>query len=93
MLFWFRQNVCFECDVDAEPIESKQACAWSMKYRSVIGFGKASFIESPEEKTEALKIIMEHYSDEDFHFPLEALNKTAVIKVEIEHMTGKKSGI
>jgi len=43
-------KVCFEFEVDCELRESDKACNWSMKFRSVIGFGKVSFIEDMEEK-------------------------------------------
>ena len=63
-----------------------------MKYQSIIGFGKATFIEGPEEKKDALGIIMAQYSDRQFQFPEKEVNATAVFKVEIESMTGKQSG-
>ncbi len=85
-------NVCFEVDLIGEPIESEDACDWDMKYQSVIGFGKAVFVENLDEKREALNIIMAQYSDRVFQFPENMLKTTAVIKVEIESMTGKQSG-
>jgi nitroimidazol reductase NimA-like FMN-containing flavoprotein (pyridoxamine 5'-phosphate oxidase superfamily) len=85
-------NVCFEFDLITETIESENACDWSMKYQSVIGFGKAVFIESSDEKRKALSIIMGQYSDRLFLFPENILKATAVIKVEVESMTGKHSG-
>lgn len=63
-----------------------------MKYQSVIGFGKAVFVESSDEKRKALSVIMAQYSDRLFQFPENMLKATAVIKVEIENMTGKQSG-
>ncbi len=86
------QNVCFELDVDTEIIEAEKACDWGITYRSVIGFGTASFIEDGDEKRKALDIIMNHYSGRSFEFPETVLDKTAVIKVEITSMTGKQSG-
>ncbi len=85
-------NVCFEFDTVTETLESENACDWSMKYQSVIGFGKALFIEGSEEKRKALSIIMAQYTDRLFQFPENKLKATAVIKVEIESMTGKQSG-
>ena len=54
-------NVCFEIDTDHELIKGKKACSCSMKYRSVIGFGKAKLIEEIELKRRALNIIMQNY--------------------------------
>ncbi len=86
-------NVCFEFDVITEPVESENPCDWSMIYQSVIGFGKAVFIESLDEKHKALKIIMAQYSKRQFQFPDKKLKVTSVFKVEIESMTGKHSGL
>ena len=86
-------NVCFEFDLITETIESKNACDWNMKYQSVIGFGKAVFIESSEEKRKALRIIMAQYSDRQFQFPENGLKTTAVIKVQVESITGKQSSL
>lgn len=85
-------NVCFEFDLISGTIESENACDWSMKYQSVIGFGRAAFIESPDEKRRALTIIMRQYSDRRYRFPENMLKATAVFKVNIESMTGKRSG-
>ena len=85
-------NVCVEFDVDAEPVDADKACDWSMKFKSVIGFGKAVLIDDPDEKRDALSIIMSHYSDQPFQFPENKLAATAVIKVKIDRMTGKQSG-
>lgn len=85
-------SVCFEFDLIAEPKESDEPCSWGMIYRSVIGFGKAVFIESSDEKHKALNIIMAQYSDQQFKFPENKVKATAVFKVEIESMTGKQSG-
>ncbi|WP_017416639.1 pyridoxamine 5'-phosphate oxidase family protein [Clostridium tunisiense] len=85
-------NVCFEVDVKTEVVKANNPCGWSMKYLSVIGFGKAYFVEDLVEKAEALNAIMEKYSGKaDFKFPEAALKKVAVIKIEIEEITGKKS--
>jgi len=85
-------NVCFEFDLITEPVESENPCDWSMKYQSVIGFGKVVFIESLDEKHKALNIIMAQYSKRPFQFPENKLKVISVFKVEIESMTGKHSG-
>lgn len=85
-------NVCFEFDMAATVVNSDEACDWSMKFQSVIGFGKAKFLQGVDEKRDALGVIMAQYSDREFEFPENKVNATAVIKVEIERMTGKQSG-
>jgi nitroimidazol reductase NimA-like FMN-containing flavoprotein (pyridoxamine 5'-phosphate oxidase superfamily) len=85
------QKVCFEFDTNTEIVKAEDACRWSMRYRSVIGFGKAVLLEDLDEKRKALNIIMSQYSDRTFQFDDAILKKTAVIKLEIESMTGKQS--
>ena len=86
------QNVCFEFDINTEVVEGEKACKWSMKYKSVIGFGKAIFLNELDDKRKALNIIMNQYSDRPFDFLEKAISETSVIKIEIESMTGKQSG-
>jgi nitroimidazol reductase NimA-like FMN-containing flavoprotein (pyridoxamine 5'-phosphate oxidase superfamily) len=92
---YIRNNskVCFEFDLIAEIEKSDEACSWGMKYQSVIGFGRALLVEDPGEKCKALEIIMAQYSDQQFQFPANKVKATAVIKVEIESMTGKQSHV
>jgi nitroimidazol reductase NimA-like FMN-containing flavoprotein (pyridoxamine 5'-phosphate oxidase superfamily) len=88
-------HVCFETDIVTEVISSDNTCSWGMKYYSVIGFGKAHFIEDKDKKINALDVIMQKYSNkpnETFEYSKPSLDKTTVIKVEIESLTGKKSG-
>ena len=85
-------NVCFEFDLGCEVVQDEQACKWGMKYQSVVGFGKASFVGDPEEKRKGLDAIMEHYSGKSFDYPDAAIKNIVLIKVEIESMTGKQSG-
>ena len=84
-------NVCFEVDIDHELTKADQPCNWGMKYKSVIGFGKAVFIENIESKRKALDIIMQQYSKNPFEYPDKAITNTTVIKVEIETITAKQS--
>lgn len=85
-------TVCFEFDIDYEPIKADNPCEWGIIYKSVIGFGKAYLVNDFKAKCAALDIIMQQYSDETFEYPKTKIKNTLVIKVEIEHMTGKQSG-
>ena len=85
-------KVCVEFDIDQEVIQGDKPCKWSMQYRSVIGFGRASLVEDFEEKKKGLDAIMKHYSGESFEYVEPAIDSICIIKVEIESITGKKSG-
>jgi len=85
-------NVCFEVDINSRVIKADKACDFGMKYKSVIGFGKAEFIEEVESKRKALDVIMQQYSKDTFEYPAKTIENIVVIKIEIETMTGKASG-
>ncbi len=89
-----RQNdrVCFELSVDQEIVMSGDPCHWDMKYRSIIGFGRASLVENLDEKQRALDAIVAHYADGSFTYPEATVQEMAVIRVKIESMTGKTFG-
>ena len=84
-------NISFEVDIDTVLIQSEKACDFSMKYKSVVGFGKAYFISDLKEKKQALDIIMSHYHKGDFDYSSEQIEKICIIKLNIESMIGKKS--
>ena len=85
-------KVCFEFDIDHQLVQDEKACKWSMNYRSVIGFGEGSLVEDLEEKRKGLDAIMKHYSGSSFEYVEPTIESTLIIKVEIDSMTGKKSG-
>jgi uncharacterized protein len=85
-------EVCFEFDSDHRIVEAHDACGWSMNYRSVIGFGKASFINDPKERAKAMNAIIHHYTGKPLPYSEATLKDTVLMKVEIESITGKESG-
>jgi len=85
-------NVCFEISVDNDFIESEEACDFEAKHRTVIGFGKAFFIEEEAEKIKALDMIVGHFTVKKFEYPKANLDRTAVIRIDIESIKGKKHG-
>lgn len=88
------QDVCFMVYYGNRLTTGPDACGdWTMKYKSVTGFGKASLIEKDEDKEAPLQVIMDHYTTRGpFEFTPERVAETLVIRVEIEEMTGKISG-
>jgi uncharacterized protein len=86
-------QVCFEIDSDTEIVKGEVPCSWGTRYLSVIGFGRAFFLEKEPEKKKALNYLMEKYAGKgSFSYKTEALEKIAVISIRIEKITGKKSG-
>ncbi|MDR2765491.1 MAG: pyridoxamine 5'-phosphate oxidase family protein [Tannerella sp.] len=85
-------NVCFEVSIDHGIVESDMACDFEAQHRTVIGFGKAEFIEADEDKIAALNRIVARFTDRKFEFPKGNLNATAVIRINIVSVKGKKHG-
>jgi len=84
-------RISFEIDCDIELVKGDVPCKFSMKYRSVIGFGRAFFVERADEKKEALKTVVKHYSGAAYDFSDNEIKSVTVVRIEIESMTGKKS--
>lgn len=85
--------VCFETETRLETVRGKDACKWGMKYLSVIGYGRVTFLEKKEDKVLGLNAIMEQNAPgEKWRYNERGLDKTLVLKLKIESMTGKKSG-
>ena len=86
-------HVCFEVDMPGGLVENELACLWGMKYKSIIGFGTAYFIESREETIRALDLLMKKYSGRElFSYTDQALEKVLVIGIKIDNLSGKRSG-
>jgi len=85
-------TVCFEMDLQGDILEADVPCKWTTQYRSVIGSGEVEFVENPDEKKNAFRIIMAHYSDRIFEFTDEMLKSVVILKVKIAEISAKKSG-
>lgn len=86
-------RVCFELDESGDLIRGEKACSWSVLFRSVIGTGRAEFIEDDSEKRRALDVLMNHYSEEapkEFAYSDKALKAVCIFRVVIETITGKE---
>ena len=66
-------------------------------FASVIAFGRASFVEDPEEMLRSHIPIIEKYSNEYYDGGIEYFNKAKaamrMVKIDIEHITGKGKGV
>jgi nitroimidazol reductase NimA-like FMN-containing flavoprotein (pyridoxamine 5'-phosphate oxidase superfamily) len=87
-------DVCFQIYTGNRLTTGPDACGdWTMKYKSVTGFGKATLIENDNEKVPAMQILMDQYTTKGpFEFTPERVSQTLVIRIDIEEMTGKISG-
>jgi len=85
-------RVCVEFDCEVEVVKAERPCAFSCRYRSAIGRGSARFVEDPLEKGEALNLIVGRYGGPPGGFTEAELASVAVVRVDFEELTGKRSG-
>lgn len=88
-------SVCFEVETGTALVEADAPCGWTMKYKSIVGYGTIHFVTDPEEKIHGLKRLMAHYTNKTFkneEFHPKAVAKATVLKLEIESMRGARHG-
>ncbi|MDD2603233.1 MAG: pyridoxamine 5'-phosphate oxidase family protein [Desulfobacterales bacterium] len=85
-------RVSFAFAVDVAPVPGDVSCAWTMRYRSVVGEGHAVIVTEAKEKTHALDLIMAQYGGGAGGYDPRRLSAITVVRVDIETMTGKHSG-
>ena len=84
-------NVCFTIAVCDPLIEGEKACDYSMKFRSVVGYGKMRIIEDENEKIFGLNRIMNHYTRVDsWDYNKDMLKNTTLICLDVESLSGKR---
>jgi len=78
------------------PWEKAVAEKFTTEYESVIFFGKAFFVEG-KEKNRALELLVEKFSPEYSEKGKNMIDKefddTTIIRIDIDHITGKESKI
>jgi uncharacterized protein len=87
--------VCIEIDQSLKIEKHKKACNWSMKYRSLIGYGKVIIITDALKKKHGLDIIMKHNGageETDLNYDSHEIDSLIVLEIQILEITGKQSG-
>jgi len=87
-------RVCFEVDLPIAYVKGRQddPCRAAYLYQSVIIRGKAALVHDGSERRKALSELMRKYQPggECGDFPEAKLALTAVVRIDIETMTGKE---
>lgn len=91
------ENIRYEAKVSFNVVGRTELVPerFTTKYESVVIFGKAEEISSVKEKEEVLLAIIEKYSsnflEEGKAYIGRAIDKTHIVKINIEHISGKVS--
>jgi len=84
-------RVCFELESDVHLLPGERPCQWTSSFRSVIGWGSGTVVLDEAGVKEGLEVLMEHYTPGPFDFDPRSLSLTAIIRVDVERMSGKRS--
>ena len=84
-------RICFEASTDIQlHLTDSGAKGCTTHYKCVIGNGRAEILEDVEAKLEGLGLLMSHYTDVEPDFPEGLVDRTCVVRVKVEAMTGKR---
>lgn len=85
------QYAGFEMDTDYRLEKGEKACDYSALFRSVMGSGKVTFMESVSEKICGLNAIMAHSTGKkDWIFSEKMLKNVCVFRLDVEELSGKE---
>ena len=82
-------RAAFEMDCSHKLVTDAATGNCTMEYESVIGQGRIEIVPD-NAKYDALCVLMKHYHQEDFPFNQAIMPQTTVLKLTVEHITGKR---
>ena len=86
-------RVCFQAVSEARIETASQACGWTCRYRSAVLRGSLTLVDDAQEKRRGLDALMRQYGWKgETDYPDSMLDRTAVLRLDAESVTGKESG-
>jgi nitroimidazol reductase NimA-like FMN-containing flavoprotein (pyridoxamine 5'-phosphate oxidase superfamily) len=86
------EQICFEVEDTVEIVKGDEACDWSTRYRSVVGYATVEVLSDEKSKQEGLEVIMaQHGAPELLDFDPGNLERMVIIQLNITSLTGKQS--
>ena len=86
-------KVFLEMECDVQPFAGDVACRYGMAYLSLMGRGRAVILEDPQEKMEAMSILMKTQTGGDFTFEERLVRVVSVIRIDVLEYTAKGRAI
>ena len=83
-------KVIFEMECDVQGFEGEIACQYGTVYQSIMGRGKATIIEGPQEKIETMKLFMKSQTGRDFEFSEKMVSAVVMIRIDVSEYTAKR---
>jgi len=84
-------RVCFEVTVDAALVPAAKACDFTVRFRSVVGSGRASFLSDPAAKARALSVLASRYARAPATVSAGEAQGIEVLEVRVDEVTCKVS--
>ena len=89
-----KQNtqVCFEVEDTVEIVKGDEACDWTTRYRSVVGYATVEILSDEQSKQKGLEAIMaQHGAPELVNFNARNMERMVILKLKITSVSGKQS--
>ena len=83
-------KVFFEMECDVQGFEGEIACQYGTVYQSIMGRGKATIIEEPQEKIETMKLFMKSQTGRDFEFSEKMVSAVVMIRIDVSDYPAKR---
>ena len=88
---WADAHVAFEVDDGGHMIGQSDGCSCTMLYESVIGQGTLRVVEGEEKRIGLLALMRQMEPDKAFAFSEAQVNAVTVLRLDVEHVTGKRN--
>ncbi|MFO7873662.1 MAG: pyridoxamine 5'-phosphate oxidase family protein [Bacteroidales bacterium] len=87
-------DVCVAFSTDHQLFHRNEgvACSYGMHYRSVLAYGRATFVDDYDEKVRIMNVTMRKYTGKDFSYNTPAINNVCICRIDIDKIEGKLSG-
>lgn len=84
-------EVCFSMDLDHQLVTGEKACGFGMRYKSLVGYATASFVDDTEEKGRGLELLLRKFSSAPvFEYDPKVMAVTQVIRLDVTELKGKE---
>ena len=86
------KQVCFEVEGTVEIVKGDEACDWTTRYRSVVGYATVEILSDEQSKQKGMEVIMaQHGAPELVNFNARNLERMVILKLKITSISGKQS--
>ena len=86
------KQVCFEVEGTVEIVKGDEACDWTTRYQSVVGYATVEILSDEQSKQKGLEVIMaQHGAHELVKFNARNLERMVILKLRITSVSGKQS--